>query len=72
MIKADTILANPSKTTQLKLMLMFAAEGFEDVVADVVLPVLLPVVLLPVLLVLLPVLDGEVELLESATGKTLV
>jgi len=64
MIKADTMPASPSKTTQLKLMFKFAAEGFKDVVADVLLDVLLPV--------LLPVLDGEVELLESATGKTLV
>jgi hypothetical protein len=64
MIKADTMPAKPSKTAQLKPMFIFAAEGFEDVVADVVPPVLLPV--------LLPVLDGEVELLESATGKTLV
>jgi hypothetical protein len=55
--------ADPSKTTQLKPMFMFAA-FFEDVVADAPLPVLLPG--------LLPVLDGEVELLESATGKTLV
>lgn len=47
--------ANPSKTTQLKPMFIFAA-FFKDVVADV----------------LLPVLDGEVELLESATGKGLV
>ena len=63
MIKADTMPANPSKTTQLKPMFIFAA-FFEDDVADVLLDVLLPV--------LLPVLDGEVELLESATGKTLV
>lgn len=63
MIKADTMPASPSKTTQLTPMFIFAAD-FEDVVADVLLVVLLPV--------LLPVLDGEVELLESATGKTLV
>ncbi len=59
MIEADTMPANPSKTTQLKPMFIFAAD-FEDDVADVLLPVLLPV------------LFGEVELLESATGKTLV
>jgi hypothetical protein len=63
MVNIDTMPANPSKTTQLKPMFIFTA-FFEDVVADVLLDVLLPV--------LLPVLDGDVELLESATGKGLV
>lgn len=43
MIKADTMPAAPSKTTQLKSMFMFAAEGLVDAVAEVVLDVLLPV-----------------------------
>ncbi len=61
MIKTDTMPANPSKTTQLKPIFTFAAEGFEDadVVDEVLLPVLLDVLLPPVL---------EVPVLASATG----
>jgi len=62
MIKAGTIPANPSKTTQLEPIFMFAAEGFVDEEGLEVDEVELRVPL--------TVLDGEVpvETLELANG----